>query len=60
MDSKASLAKAFQGAYAVFAVTNYWEKMDMELEIQQGKNLADAALVGYHPAASRQELVLNT
>lgn len=37
--------KAFQGAYAAFAVTNYWDKMDMELEIQQGKNLADAALV---------------
>lgn len=31
------------GAYAVFTVTNYWEKMDMQLEIQQGKNLADAA-----------------
>lgn len=36
---------AFKGVYAVFAVTNYWEKMDMELEIEQGKNLADAALV---------------
>lgn len=32
-----------KGASAVFAVTNYWEKMDMKLEIQQGKNLADAA-----------------
>lgn len=31
------------GAAAVFTMTNYWEKMDMELEIQQGKNLADAA-----------------
>lgn len=27
----------------MFAVTNYWEKADAELEIQQGKNLADAA-----------------
>lgn len=27
----------------MFTMTNYWEKMDMELEIQQGKNLADAA-----------------
>ena len=35
---------AFKGAYAVFAVTNYWEKMDYDLEVQQGKNLADAAL----------------
>lgn len=32
-----------KGASAVFAVTNYWDKMDMKLEIQQGKNLADAA-----------------
>lgn len=33
------------GASVVFAMTNYWEKMDMQLEIQQGKNLADAAKV---------------
>lgn len=32
-----------KGAYAVFALTNYWDKMDMQVEIQQGKNLADAA-----------------
>ncbi|RDW58315.1 hypothetical protein BP5796_12245 [Coleophoma crateriformis] len=44
VNSKDSLMNAFQGAYAVFAVTNYWEKLDMELEIQQGKNLADAAI----------------
>lgn len=25
-------------------MTNYWDKMDKELEIQQGKNIADAAL----------------
>ncbi|KAI4170950.1 MAG: hypothetical protein LQ343_004608 [Gyalolechia ehrenbergii] len=25
----------------VYAVTNYWEKMDHELELQQGKNIAD-------------------
>lgn len=31
------------GASAVYAVTNYWEKMDQELEIQQGKNIVDAA-----------------
>ncbi|CAN8101108.1 unnamed protein product [Discula destructiva] len=42
-DDKTSLVKAMQGAYAVFTVTNYWDKMDMQLEIQQGKNLADAA-----------------
>ncbi len=43
------MKKAFQGAYAVYGVTNYWEKMDMDLEIQQGKNLADAALVRVLP-----------
>ena len=26
-------------------MTNYWEKMDKELELQQGKNIADAAKV---------------
>jgi hypothetical protein len=31
------------GAYAVFAVTNYWATMDMKVEIQEGKNLVDAA-----------------
>lgn len=42
-DDKASLVRAMQGAYAVFALTNYWEKLDMQLEIDQGKKLADAA-----------------
>ena len=42
---KASLKHAFQGAHSVFAVTNYWEKMDDKLELQQGKNVADAAKV---------------
>jgi uncharacterized protein YbjT (DUF2867 family) len=45
LDDKASLVKAFEGAYGVFAVTDYWAKMDKEVEIQQGKNLADAAKV---------------
>ncbi|KAG6368008.1 hypothetical protein INS49_002208 [Diaporthe citri] len=43
INGKPSLVKAMTGAAAVFTMTNYWEKMDMELEIQQGKNLADAA-----------------
>lgn len=43
LNDKPSLVKAMTGAAAVFTMTNYWEKMDMELEIQQGKNLADAA-----------------
>lgn len=45
MNDKVSVLKAIQGSYAVFAVTNYWEKIDMQLEIQQGKNMADAAKV---------------
>ncbi|KAG8709550.1 NmrA-like domain-containing protein 1, partial [Ceratobasidium sp. 423] len=35
---------AFQGTYAVYGVTNFWEHGE-EAEIQQGKNLADAAKV---------------
>lgn len=44
-NDKESLKHAFQGAYAVFAVTNYWEKMDAELEYNQGKSIADLAKV---------------
>ncbi|KAF4878635.1 hypothetical protein K4K49_003657 [Colletotrichum sp. SAR 10_70] len=43
LGDKASLAAAVKGATAVFAVTNYWDKLDKDLEIQQGKNIADAA-----------------
>ncbi|KAI0593673.1 NmrA-like family protein [Biscogniauxia sp. FL1348] len=42
-NDKASLVRAMTGADTVFAVTNYWEKVDQELEEQQGRNLADAA-----------------
>jgi hypothetical protein len=45
MEDKSSLVRAMQGAHTVFAMTNYWEKMNMDLEIQQGKNIADAAVV---------------
>lgn len=45
IDSKDQMKSALQGAYAVFAVTNYWEKMDAELEMQQGRNIADLAKV---------------
>jgi uncharacterized protein YbjT (DUF2867 family) len=43
LNDKATLVAAMKGASAVFAVTNYWEKLDAKLEIQQGKNLVDAA-----------------
>lgn len=42
MDKK-TLVDAISGAEAVFAVTNYWETMNAELEVKQGKNLVDAA-----------------
>ncbi|KAL1917136.1 uncharacterized protein VTP21DRAFT_4792 [Calcarisporiella thermophila] len=42
------LDKAFKGAYAVFAVTNYFDsetaQSDHRLEERQGKNMVDAAL----------------
>ncbi|KAK4124700.1 NmrA-like family protein [Parathielavia appendiculata] len=43
LNDKATLLKAVEGASAVFAVTNYWEKADHELELRQGKALVDAA-----------------
>jgi len=45
MEDKSSLVKAMDGSHTVFAMTNYWEKMSKDSEIQQGKNLADAAVV---------------
>ena len=42
MDDQVSVAKAVEGAYGVFAVTNFWEKASAAIEIQQGKNVADA------------------
>ncbi|KAH8205013.1 hypothetical protein TruAng_000896 [Truncatella angustata] len=43
INDKASIVKALAGSHAVFAVTNYWEHLDAKLEVQQGKNIADAA-----------------
>lgn len=45
LDDASSVEKAVKGAYGVFAVTDYWAKMDGPGEIRQGKNMADAALV---------------
>lgn len=39
----ASLKKAFQGAWAVFAVTNFWDPAQMGKETELGKGVADAA-----------------
>ena len=45
INDRESIKSAFHGAYAVFAVTNYWEKIDAQLEITQGKTIADVAKV---------------
>ena len=37
-----SIQQAIRGSYAVFAVTNYWEKQSKALEVQQGKLIADS------------------
>ncbi|KAI1751904.1 NMRAL1 protein [Xylaria castorea] len=43
LNDKESVLKAIAGSDTVFAVTNYWEKLDMALEEQQGRNIADAS-----------------
>nr|XP_054752173.1 nmrA-like family domain-containing protein 1 [Lytechinus pictus] len=43
MDDAASLEKAMEGSYGVFAVTNYWELMDQAKETEMGKNMVDVA-----------------
>ena len=44
MDSRSELDAAFQGAYGVFSVQNFWlPNVGFEGEIRQGKAVADAA-----------------
>jgi putative NADH-flavin reductase len=43
LNDKASVKKAIEGSAVVFGVTNYWEKMSAEVELNQGKNIVDAA-----------------
>jgi len=44
MDNRAELDAAFNGAYGVFSVQNFWlPNVGFEGEIRQGKNVADAA-----------------
>src|SRR5215213_8573108 len=43
LDDAASLQKAFAGAYGVYGVTNFWEHFSGEKEIEQAKNIAEAA-----------------
>jgi uncharacterized protein YbjT (DUF2867 family) len=43
IDDVESLKAAFAGAYGVYGVTNFWEHFSGEKEIQQAKNIAEAA-----------------
>ena len=42
-DDPASLERAFEGAWGVFALTNFWEHFSPERELQQAGNQARAA-----------------
>ncbi|KAL8688894.1 MAG: hypothetical protein Q9224_004772 [Gallowayella concinna] len=42
LSDKESIQKVINGSHAVFAVTNYWEYMSKDIEVTQGKNIADA------------------
>ena len=52
MNAPETIAPVLEGAYGVFSVTNFLEKMDSAPEITQGKAIADAA-----KAAGVQHLV---
>jgi uncharacterized protein YbjT (DUF2867 family) len=56
MDSRSELDAAFQGAYGVFSVQNFWlPNAGFDGEIRQGKNVSDAA-----KAARVQHLVYSS
>lgn len=54
-DDRASLEAAFQGAYGVYGLTNYWEHFSPEKETAQGANIARAAA-----AAGVQHVIWST
>ncbi|HTN50173.1 MAG TPA: NmrA/HSCARG family protein [Burkholderiaceae bacterium] len=43
MDDPASVARAMQGAYGAYCVTNFWEHFSPEKELAQAKAMADGA-----------------
>jgi uncharacterized protein YbjT (DUF2867 family) len=43
LDDRASLEKAFAGAYGAYCVTNFWEHFSAEKEKAQAENMAEAA-----------------
>ena len=55
LDNEASLAKAFDGAYGAYCVTNYWEHFTPAKEVSQARNMAQAA-----KAAKLQHVVWST
>jgi len=44
LDDQASLERAFDGAYGVYGVTNYWELFSVEREQAQAANIARASV----------------
>jgi len=59
INNKDQIKVALKDAYAVFAVTNYWEKMDAELEIKQGKTIADVSKVGINSEVIETCIIIN-
>lgn len=55
MSSQAAVAPAIEGAHTVFLVTNFWESMSEEVEVSQGKAVADAC-----KAAGVQHLIFSS
>ncbi|KAL9039863.1 MAG: hypothetical protein Q9214_004705 [Letrouitia sp. 1 TL-2023] len=43
-DDPPSVQKAVAGSYAVFSMTNFWEKASAAVEISQGKGIAEASV----------------
>ncbi len=43
LDDRASLERAFKGAYGAFCLTNFWEHFSAEKEVAQAENMARAA-----------------
>ena len=43
LDDKASIVKAFKGAYGAYCVTFFWDHFSPEKEMEQAKNMAQAA-----------------
>jgi len=55
LDNEASLAKAFDGAYGAYCVTNFWEHFTPAKEVSQARNMAQAA-----QAAKLQHVIWST